>query len=67
MDATYGFLIGFTTSRPLRPDEAYTYVTVVGHDSMRGFLEAQWTAIAMASGCHRVQMVTSSELVHVEL
>ena len=67
MTALYGFLVGFTTSRPLRPDEEVTYVAVLGEDSPSGFLEARWVAVAMASGIRRAQMVTSTELVHVEL
>ncbi len=67
MSAVFGLRVGFTTSRPLRPDEHCGFVTLLGEDSTRGRLEAERTAVAMVSGIHRASMVTSTELLHVEL
>ncbi len=67
MTALFTFEIGFSPDRPIRPDADWTWVTLEGEDSHRGFLEAQWTAIAMASGCRVNAMVTSSRLISAEI
>ncbi len=67
MSAVFGLRVGFSRSRPLRPDEQHAFVTLLGEDSTRGRLEAERTAVAMVSGIHRASMVTSTELLHVEL
>lgn len=67
MTAIYAFEVGYTTSRPLRPDEHRTHVVVAGEDSTRGFLEARWTAVAIAAATRRAEMVTSTKLIYSEI
>lgn len=56
---TYTVDVGFTTSRPVKPDEHTSRVTVAADDH----LDAQWLATAMVSGRHGVEMPTSSHIV----
>lgn len=67
MSALFGFEVGYSPDRPITPDAEVTYVTVLGEDSHRGFIEARLTAVAMTSGCRVNAMVTSARLIYCEL
>jgi hypothetical protein len=65
--ALYGFRVGVSPGRPIRPDAAHTYVTVVEDDSTAGAIRAGCLAAQVAHGTTGCAMVTSTELVAVEL
>ena len=67
MDALFAFAVGFTWARPIRPDQATTYISLLGEDSSRGLAEARQTAITWAMFANNSPMVTSVELLAVEL
>lgn len=67
MDALFTFRIGFTSSRPIRPDEHHAWVILLGEDSPAGFIDARHTAIAMVLGAHPSEMPTSAALLSAEL
>jgi hypothetical protein len=62
-NATFTFDVGFTSVRPVIPDQHHAFVTLTGEDSTTGFLAARRAAIAMVSGHQRNEMVTSATLV----
>lgn len=59
---TFFIEVGFTTSRPVRPDE-HTHFVAVATD--RGLNDALLTAAQMVAG--RGEMPTSTRLVRVEI
>lgn len=67
MSALFGFEVGYSPDRPLVPDAEVTYVTVLGEDSHRGFIEARLTAISLVSVRRVNAMVTSARLIYCEL
>ncbi len=67
MTALFTFEVGFSPDRPITPDADWTWVTLLGEDSRQGFLDARWTAIAIASGCRANAMITSARLIAAEI
>lgn len=66
--ALFSFAVGFTTHRPIRPDEYVTHVHLLGDDSPAGLRDAERTAIAIAFVTTAgVEMVTSTRLIGAEL
>lgn len=63
MDAVFTFAVGFTTVRPIRPDQHTTFVTLAGHDSAAGLSDARQLAITWVHLKHRAEMVTSAQLI----
>ena len=63
------FRVGYTSSRPVRPDEHTAWVQLLAEDTAAGFVQARVTAAHMvsASGRPLVEMVTSVELEDAEL
>lgn len=67
MTARFTFAVGFTTVRPVVPDQWTSFVVLDEEDSVAGARRAEWTAVAMVSGIHRAEMVTSTQLLGAEL
>lgn len=65
--ALYGFRVGVSPGRPIRPDAAHTHITVIEEDSTAGAIRAGVLAAQVAHCTTGAAMVTSTELVAVEL
>ncbi len=67
MSALFGFEVGYSPDRPIRPDAEVAYVVVQEEDSYRGFIRARLDAIYLVSVRRVNAMVTSAQLIYCEL
>jgi len=65
--ALFASRVGYTTPRPVVPDEHVTHVVLVGEDSRQGLSDARQLAVTWVHLGHRAEMVTSIDLVHAEI
>lgn len=67
MTATFTFAVGFTTVRPVRPDQHTAFVKLAADDSPAGLSDARQLAITWVHLKYDAEMVTSTQLVSAEL
>ena len=63
MDAVFTFAVGFTTVRPVRPDQHTAFVTLAADDTPAGISDARHLAITWVHLKYDAEMVTSVQLI----